>query len=78
MAGHVAPEAARGGPLAAVRDGDTITLNIPARQIRLEIADGEIRARMAQWQPPPPRFATGVLGRYARQVSSAAIGAVIE
>jgi dihydroxy-acid dehydratase len=78
MAGHVAPEAARGGPIAAVRNGDIISFDIPARQIRLEVPDDVIRERMAQWRPPAPRFATGVLGRYARQVSSAALGAVID
>jgi len=78
MAGHVAPEAARRGPIAAVRDGDTIIFDIPARQIRVELSAEEIRARLAQWKSPAPRFASGVFGRYARQVSSASLGAVIE
>ena len=78
MAGHVAPEAARGGPIAAVRDGDTVIFDIPNRQIRVELSAEEMRARLAQWKAPAPRFASGVFGRYARQVSSASLGAVIE
>lgn len=78
MAGHVAPEAARRGPIAAVHEGDTIIFDIPTRQIRVELSAEEIRARLAQWKSPAPRFASGVFGRYARQVSSASLGAVIE
>ena len=76
MAGHVAPEAARGGPIAAVRDGDAITFDIAARQLRLGIADGELRRRLANWAPPAPAFTSGVMAKYARLVSSASEGAV--
>ena len=76
MAGHVAPEAARGGPIAAIRDGDRITFDIPARQLRLDIADAELRRRLADWRPPAPVFASGVMAKYARLVSSASEGAV--
>ena len=76
MAGHVAPEAARGGPIAAVRDGDAITFDIAARQLRLGIADGELQRRLADWAPPAPAFTSGVMAKYARLVSSASEGAV--
>jgi dihydroxy-acid dehydratase len=76
MAGHVAPEAASGGPIAAVRDGDMITVDLPARQLRLEISDDELAARLREYRPLPPRFASGVMAKYARLVSSAAEGAV--
>jgi dihydroxy-acid dehydratase len=78
MAGHVAPEAARRGPIAALRDGDTIVFDIPGRQLRVEISDTEIQSRLASWKPPQPRYAGGVMGRYARNVSSASQGAVLE
>jgi dihydroxy-acid dehydratase len=76
MAGHVAPEAAAGGPIAAVREGDVISFDLPARTLRVEISDAEIAARLRQWRPLPPRFTTGVMAKYARLVSSAAEGAV--
>ena len=76
MAGHVAPEAARGGPIAIVRDGDTILFDERNRKLQLEVDDGEIAARLAAWQQPPPRFKSGVMAKYARLVSSAATGAV--
>ena len=76
MVGHVAPEAARGGPLAAVRDGDIIRIDIPARTLHVEISATELAERLAQLPPPPARAQSGVLGKYARLVSSAAQGAV--
>jgi dihydroxy-acid dehydratase len=76
MAGHVAPEAARGGPIAAVREGDLITLDLAARELRLHVRDEELRARLAAWTPPAPAFSTGVMAKYARLVSSASEGAV--
>jgi dihydroxy-acid dehydratase len=76
MAGHVAPEARRGGPIAAVRDGDTVVFDVAARELNLELADEEIRARVEAYEPPPPRYRTGVLAKYARQVGSAAEGAL--
>jgi dihydroxy-acid dehydratase len=77
MAGHVAPEAAVGGPIAAVRDGDFIVFDIPNRQLNIEISESELRARLATWQPPPPRYTHGVFAKYAALVSSAARGAVL-
>jgi len=76
MAGHVAPEAARGGPIAAVRTGDVIVFDLPRRELRVELTDAAIRSRLADWRPPPPRYRSGVMAKYARQVSSAAEGAV--
>jgi dihydroxy-acid dehydratase len=76
MAGHVAPEAAAGGPIAAVRDGDVISFDLPARTLQVDISDSELAARLREWRPLPPRYATGVMAKYARLVSSAAEGAV--
>ncbi len=76
MAGHVAPEAPRGGPIAAVRDGDVIEFDVPGRELRVELSDEEIRERVAAYQAPAARFKNGVLGKYARHVGSAAEGAL--
>ena len=76
MAGHVAPEAAKGGPIAIVRDGDTILFDERNRRLELEVDEGEIAARLAAWRAPEPRFTSGVMAKYARLVSSAATGAV--
>ncbi len=76
MAGHVAPEAARGGPIAAIRDGDTIELDLARRNIRVQLTDAEIADRLARRPPPPLRAPTGVMGKYAKLVSSASQGAV--
>jgi dihydroxy-acid dehydratase len=76
MAGHVAPEAARGGPIAAVRDGDTITIDVDARRIDVDLDDDEIARRVAAYEPPQNGDSTGVLAKYAALVSSAAEGAV--
>jgi dihydroxy-acid dehydratase len=76
MVGHVAPEAARGGPIAALREGDTVTIDVDAREVRVELPQEEIAARLAEWSPPPPRYRTGVLAKYATLVSSASEGAV--
>ena len=74
--GHVSPEASRGGPLAAIADGDTIVIDVANRRLDVELSDSEIKARLAAWTPPPPRYQTGVLAKYARLVSSASIGAI--
>ena len=76
MAGHVAPEAAHGGPIAAVRDGDTIVFDIKARRLDVDISEQELKARLSQWTPPTPRYKTGVMAKYAKLVSSASEGAV--
>jgi len=77
MVGHVAPEAARGGPLAALRDGDVVEIDVAARELRAELPDEELAVRLAAVQPPAPRYTTGVFARYARLVSSASEGAVL-
>ncbi len=75
MAGHVAPEAARGGPIAAVRDGDMIVFDINARTLSVEISDAEIANRMQDWTPPAPKYKVGVMAKYANAVSSSSTGA---
>jgi dihydroxy-acid dehydratase len=74
--GHIAPEAAHGGPMAAVRDGDSILIDVATRKLDLEIPAETLKQRLAEWHAPKPRYATGVLGKYARLVSSASTGAV--
>ena len=74
--GHIAPEASRGGPIAALRDGDTIVLDVENRKLDVELSDAEIAERLASWKAPEPRYETGVLAKYARLVSSASQGAV--
>ncbi len=76
MVGHVAPEAARRGPIAAVQDGDIVVFDIPNRQLNVEISDEEIQKRLSTWQPPAPRFTSGVMAKYALLVSSSSLGAV--
>jgi dihydroxy-acid dehydratase len=76
MAGHVAPEALHGGPIAAVRDGDIVEFDVPARELRVELSDDEIRQRVEAYEPPPSPYRTGVLAKYARQVGSASEGAI--
>ena len=76
MAGHVAPEAAKRGPIAAVREGDKITVDIPNRTLSVDLSDDEMTARLADWKKPPPRYKRGVMAKYAQLVSSAAVGAV--
>src|SRR5215510_4324667 len=77
MVGHVAPEAALGGPIAAVRNGDMIVIDAQERRLELKVSDEEIAKRLSSWKAPEPRYTTGVLGRYARLVSSASRGAVL-
>ena len=76
MAGHVAPEAAVGGPIAAVCDGDLITFDITARRLDVEVSDAVLRERLAAWKPPAPRYTSGVFAKYVALVSSAAEGAI--
>jgi dihydroxy-acid dehydratase len=76
MAGHVAPEAAHGGPIAAIREGDMIVFDIDKRRLDMEVSDEEIKQRMAGWKEPEPRYRTGVFAKYAALVSSASDGAI--
>ncbi len=76
MAGHVAPEAAVGGPIAALREGDIVSFDIDARRLDVEIDEAELEQRLAAWSPPAPRYERGVFAKYAAGVSSASEGAV--
>jgi dihydroxy-acid dehydratase len=76
MVGHVAPEAANGGPIAIVQDGDTIVIDETTHRIELDVPAAEIAARLSRWKAPAPKATRGVLAKYARLVSSASEGAV--
>jgi dihydroxy-acid dehydratase len=76
MAGHVAPEAPRGGPIAAVRDGDLVEFDIDGRRLEVDLPQEEIQRRLAEWQSPPPQYEKGAMAKYARSVSSASEGAI--
>jgi dihydroxy-acid dehydratase len=76
MVGHVAPEAARGGPIAALQEGDTIEIDLQRRELNVELSESELAARLDSWLPPAPRYRTGVLAKYAALVSSASEGAI--
>ena len=76
MAGHVAPEAAKGGPIAAVKTGDRITFNIPRRRLDVNLTKKELSARLKKVKAPLPRYRAGVMAKYARHVSSASEGAI--
>jgi dihydroxy-acid dehydratase len=76
MAGHVAPEAFVGGPIAAVREGDMISIDIPNRRLDVEISVDEMTARLRDWTAPEPRYKTGIFAKYAAQVSGAEEGAI--
>jgi dihydroxy-acid dehydratase len=78
VVGHVAPEAAAGGAIALVEEGDPITIDAERRLLRLEVPDAELARRRARWKPPAPRYTTGVLAKYAKLVSSASVGAVTD
>ena len=76
MAGHVAPEAPRGGPIGAIRDGDTVVIDVDRRRLDVELSGEQIERRLADWSPPAPRYTNGVMAKYARSVSSASEGAI--
>ncbi|MBW4669508.1 MAG: dihydroxy-acid dehydratase [Cyanomargarita calcarea GSE-NOS-MK-12-04C] len=78
VVGHVAPEAAVGGAIALVHEGDTITIDANSRSLQLHVSDEELAQRHANWQAPPPRYTTGVLAKYAKLVSSSSLGAVTD
>ncbi|MHB8510100.1 MAG: dihydroxy-acid dehydratase [Candidatus Dormibacteria bacterium] len=78
MAGHVAPEAARGGPIALVREGDMVTFDVPNRRLDLEVGEPELEARRAMWVAPQPRYRNGVFAKYASLVGSASRGAITQ
>lgn len=78
MVGHVAPEAAHGGPIAALQEGDIIIFDIEARRLDVELADTEIADRLSSWAEPAPRYTSGVFAKYASLVSSASEGAITQ
>jgi dihydroxy-acid dehydratase len=78
VVGHVAPEAAVGGPISLVREGDPITIDAERRLLAVDLPEAELERRRATWSEPPPRYTAGVLYKYARQVSSASLGAVTD
>lgn len=78
VVGHVAPEAFVGGPIALVQEGDLITIDADARLLQVDVSDAELAQRRAKWQPPQPRYVTGVLAKYAKLVSSSNLGAVTD
>ncbi|MFV2082571.1 MAG: dihydroxy-acid dehydratase, partial [bacterium] len=76
--GHVSPEAAAGGPIALIEESDTIKIDIPGREMTLQISDKELIERKSSWTPPEPKVTRGILGRYSRLVKSASTGAILE
>jgi len=78
VVGHVAPEAALGGPIALVEENDSITIDAAGRELKINIADRELAQRRAAWTAPAPRYTSGVLAKYARLVSSSSQGAVTD
>jgi dihydroxy-acid dehydratase len=78
VVGHVAPEAAVGGTIALVQEGDTITIDAPARKLELNVSESDLATRRAAWRPKTPRYKSGLLAKYAHLVSSSSIGAVTD
>ena len=76
MIGHVSPEAAVGGPIALIEEGDIVSVDVDAKALDLEVPDDVLAARRARWSPPAPRYTTGALAKYAALVSSASEGAI--
>jgi dihydroxy-acid dehydratase len=76
MVAHVVPEAALGGPLAALHDGDVVRIDVASRELSVELPEAEIAARLRAWQPPQPRYRTGAFAKYAASVASASQGAI--
>jgi dihydroxy-acid dehydratase len=78
VVGHVAPEAYVGGNIALVNEGDSITIDAPQRLLQLNVPDAELATRRANWKAPAPRYTTGILGKYAKLVSSSSLGALTD
>jgi dihydroxy-acid dehydratase len=76
--GHISPEAAEGGPIAIVRNGDRIVLDIPGRTLQIKLSKAEIKKRLAKWKPRKPKITSGWLARYAQVVTSANTGAIVK
>ena len=78
IVGHIVPEAAVGGPIAVVRNGDVVTINAETNEISMDVSDEEIQQRLREWQPPAPHVTRGVLAKYARLVGDASHGAMTD
>jgi dihydroxy-acid dehydratase len=78
MVGHVSPEAALGGPIAALREGDTVHIDVNQRVLEVELSDAALRQRLAEWKTPEARYPSGVFAKYAALVSSASQGAITQ
>jgi dihydroxy-acid dehydratase len=78
MVGHIAPEAFRGGPIGLLRDGDSVVIDVEARELNVEVSDDELSQRAAGWAQPEPRYTSGVFAKYAATVGSASQGARTE
>ena len=78
VVGHITPEAALGGPLAVVKNGDIITIDANKRALTLDVSKADIAARLAKWKAPKPNYTRGVLAKYAKHVSTASLGAVTD
>ncbi len=78
VVGHVSPEAMKGGPIALIQDGDTIEMNIPQQVLNVQLSEAELSERRAHWRAPEPKVTKGYLARYAKSVSSASSGAIVE
>ena len=76
--GHIVPEAAERGPIAAVREGDTIIIDVENRRLDVDLSEAQMQQRLASWSAPPPRYTSGVLAKYARLVADASRGAVTD
>jgi dihydroxy-acid dehydratase len=76
--GHISPEAAVGGPIALIKDGDILSIDVPGRKLELLVSDEEMAKRRSEWKPMPPKVTKGYLARYAKLVTSADRGAVLE
>ena len=76
--GHISPEAAVGGPIALIENGDKLSIDVPGRKLHLHVSDEELAKRKAAWKPMPPKVTTGYLARYAKLVTSADRGAILE
>ena len=76
--GHISPEAADGGPIALVKEGDSIHIDIPAKKIELKVDAAELESRLKEWQPPEPKITTGYVARYAKLVTSGSTGAILK
>jgi dihydroxy-acid dehydratase len=76
MIGHVAPEAASGGPIGLIEEGDEVTVDIPNRELSVDLSEDELASRHADWEPPEPPYTSGILAKYHRDFASASLGAV--